>query len=93
MTTKAKQSLHVILHDANSEHSGTLPIRVAGNESAISIFAEGYGDFGSEEGFGCPVFLELYGGKFRCTSRTSGLRCQNRAGHGWFLSAQKQSIF
>jgi hypothetical protein len=36
---------------------------------------------------------KLYGGKFRCTSRTSGLRCQNRSGHGWFLSRQKQSIF
>jgi hypothetical protein len=35
----------------------------------------------------------LYAGKFRCTSRTSGLRCQNRSGHGWFLSRQKQSIF
>jgi hypothetical protein len=32
-------------------------------------------------------------GPFRCTSRTSGLRCQNRAGHGWFLSRQKQSRF
>ena len=35
----------------------------------------------------------LFAGKFRCTSRTSGLRCQNRAGHGFFLSRQKQSIF
>jgi hypothetical protein len=35
----------------------------------------------------------LFGGKFRCTSRISGLRCQNRSGHGWFLSVQKQSIF
>jgi hypothetical protein len=32
-------------------------------------------------------------GSFRCTSRASGLRCQNRAGHGWFLSRQKQSLF
>jgi hypothetical protein len=32
-------------------------------------------------------------GPFRCTSRTTGLRCQNRAGHGWFLSRQKQSLF
>ena len=36
---------------------------------------------------------KIYGGKFRCTSRASGLRCQNRAGHGWFLSRQKQSTF
>jgi hypothetical protein len=36
---------------------------------------------------------KLYGGKFRCTSRVSGLRCQNRSGHGFFLSRQKQSLF
>ena len=36
---------------------------------------------------------KLYGRKFRCTSRTTGLRCQNRSGHGFFLSRQKQSIF
>jgi uncharacterized protein DUF6636 len=36
---------------------------------------------------------KLYGGKFRCTSRTSGLRCQNRSGHGFFLSRERQSIF
>ena len=35
----------------------------------------------------------LYAGKFRCSSRTSGLRCQNRSGHGFFISRQKQSIF
>ena len=36
---------------------------------------------------------KVYAGKYRCTSRTSGLRCQNRAGHGWFLSRQRQSRF
>lgn len=36
---------------------------------------------------------KLYGRKFRCTSRTSGLRCQNRSGHGFFISRQHQSIF
>ena len=36
---------------------------------------------------------KLYAGKFRCTSRVSGLRCQNRSGHGFFISRQKQSIF
>jgi hypothetical protein len=36
---------------------------------------------------------KLYAGKFRCTSRTSGLRCVNRSGHGFFISKQKQSIF
>ena len=36
---------------------------------------------------------KVYGNAFRCTSRTSGLRCQNRAGHGFFISRGKQSIF
>lgn len=36
---------------------------------------------------------KLYGGKFRCSSHTTGLRCQNRSGHGFFISRQKQSIF
>ena len=36
---------------------------------------------------------KVYAKSFRCTSRTSGLRCQNKAGHGFFLSRQKQSIF
>ena len=36
---------------------------------------------------------KLFGGKFRCTSRTSGLRCQNRSGHGFFISRERQSIF
>jgi len=35
----------------------------------------------------------LFAGKFRCTSRTSGLRCQNRAHHGFFISREKQSTF
>jgi hypothetical protein len=35
----------------------------------------------------------LFAGKFRCTSRTSGLRCQNRSGHGFFISREKQSLF
>ena len=45
---------------------------------------------------GCDVAYgtsKLYGGKFRCSSRTSGLRCQNRSGHGFFISRQRQSIF
>jgi len=32
-------------------------------------------------------------GPFRCTVSTSGLRCTNRAGHGWFLSRGSQRIF
>lgn len=32
-------------------------------------------------------------GPFRCTLSTAGLRCTNRAGHGWFLSRGSQRLF
>jgi hypothetical protein len=32
-------------------------------------------------------------GPFRCLSRTIGLRCTNRAGHGFFLSRQRSYTF
>ena len=45
-----------------------------------------------------PGFTAHYGhtynlGPFRCTSQTSGLRCRNAKGHGWFLSAAHQQLF
>ena len=60
-----RQSLTTILNDADSRSSKTLQVRVTGNHSAISIFPEGYGDFGSAPGHGCPVFLELYRERLR----------------------------
>ncbi|HWH95470.1 MAG TPA: DUF6636 domain-containing protein [Baekduia sp.] len=32
-------------------------------------------------------------GPFTCTSRTTGLRCTTRAGHGFELSRQRQKLF
>ena len=60
-----QQSLTTTLNDADPEHSETLRVRVTANDSAISIFPAGYGDFGSAPGDGCPVFLELYRGRLR----------------------------
>jgi hypothetical protein len=65
MTDAAADSLSIILKDVGPDHRGSLPVRVVANESAISIFPEGYGDFGSAEGHGCPVFLELHQGRLR----------------------------
>jgi len=59
------QTLTTNLNDADPEHSERLRVRVAANDSAISIFPDGYGDFGSAPGHGCPVFLELYQGRLR----------------------------
>ena len=54
-----------VLNDADPDHHGSLPIKIVSNHSAISIFPEGYGDFSSADGHGCPVFLELYRGRLR----------------------------
>jgi len=59
------QSLTTILTNADPDHHGSLPIKIVSNDSAISIFPEGYGDFGSAPGHGFPVFLELYEGRLR----------------------------
>ena len=32
-------------------------------------------------------------GPFTCTSRTAGLTCRNRQGHGFFVSVQRQRVF
>jgi hypothetical protein len=33
------------------------------------------------------------GGGFTCTSKTTGLRCRNRSGHGFFMSRQHSYRF
>lgn len=57
--------LNTILSDADPEHSSSMRVRVVANGSALSIFPQGYGDFASVEGHGCPVFLELHRGRLR----------------------------
>ena len=58
-------SLTTVLNDADPDYHGSLPVKIVSNDSVISIFPEGYGDFGSASGHGCPVFLELYQGRLR----------------------------
>jgi hypothetical protein len=65
MTDAAADSLSIVLSDVDPGHSGSLPIRIVGNGSSISIFPDGYGDYGSAEAHGCPVFLELHQGRLR----------------------------
>lgn len=59
------KEMSVVLSDADPEHSTSLSVRVVANGSALSIFPDGYGDYGSADGHGCPVFLELYQGRLR----------------------------
>lgn len=65
MTRSDKTTLDLKLADADSESLGTLPIRIVASDFSLSIFVQGYGDYGSAEGHGCPVSLELYRGKLR----------------------------
>jgi hypothetical protein len=50
MTDKNNGSFSTVLVDVDPDHRGSLPVRVIANESAVSFFPEGYGDFGSAEG-------------------------------------------
>lgn len=53
------------LRDAHPDHGEKLPIRLAVSPNGVSLYAEGYGDCGSAEGHGTPVFIELYKGELR----------------------------
>lgn len=65
MSEEKSQSMTAVLSDGDPKQTGSLKVRVAATCSAISIFPEGYGDFGSADGHGSPVFLELYEGRLR----------------------------
>jgi hypothetical protein len=53
------------LKDAHPDHSGALPIRLVVSPNGVALYAAGYGDGGSAEGHGTPVFIELYRGELR----------------------------
>lgn len=65
MTKSQETTLDLKLADADSESLGTLPIRIEASDFAISIYPQGHGDFGSADGHGCPLFIELYQGRLR----------------------------
>lgn len=57
--------LDLKLADADSESLGSLPIRIVASDFVISFYPQGYGDCGSADGHGCPLFIELYQGRLR----------------------------
>ena len=65
MTRSIKKSLEVRLADADPESLGTVTVRVAASDFTLSICPQGYGDFTSEDGEGCPLMIELYQGHLR----------------------------
>jgi hypothetical protein len=64
-TQKNSNSISTQLNDSFSRNSPTVKVRVVAKPTGITIYAEGYGDSGSEDGHGSPVFLELYNGDLR----------------------------
>ncbi len=65
MSNSKKSVIDVKLADADSETPGSLPIRIEVSDTAISIYPQGFGDCGSADGHGCPLFIELYRGALR----------------------------
>lgn len=65
MTQSSKTKFDVRLADADPESLGSLPVRVVASDFTLSICPQGYGDFTSENGEGCPLFVELYQGRLR----------------------------
>ena len=54
-----------ILNDADLSWKDQQEITIVVDPNGVSIEAKGYGDFGSAEGHGSPVYLELYRGNLR----------------------------
>ena len=65
MTNPHKQILNVRLADGDTDTIGSLAVRIQASDFSIALFHAGYGDFGSAEGHGCPLSLELYQGRLR----------------------------
>ncbi len=60
-----KAQLETKLLDADPSSDHRLPIKITTDERGVTIAAEGHGDYGSEDGHGSPIFLELYQGRLR----------------------------
>ena len=53
------------LRDADPDHAGRVPVRLAVGPDGVALHADGYGDRGTAPGHGSPVFVELYRGELR----------------------------
>ena len=60
-----QRTLEVTLADADPSCDGQQSIKVVPDHHGVSIVAKGYGDRGSADGHGSPMFLELYRGRLR----------------------------
>ena len=57
--------IQLVLPDADPSWNGQQEITLVVEPCGVSVAAQGYGDFGSADGYGSPVYLELYQGALR----------------------------
>ena len=60
-----EEAIEVELTDNDTTFDCQLPIKIVASPRGISIEAKGYGDCGSTDGHGSPIFLEFFQGRFR----------------------------
>ena len=61
----AEANEHTFEIHEQGEGESKLKIRVTSESGSLIIYPEGYGDCGSADGHGVPVFLELWEGRLR----------------------------
>ncbi len=57
--------LQGVLKDISGKVSAPAQVLIDCGESGINIRPKQYGDFGSHDGIGAPIYLELYEGELR----------------------------
>ena len=58
----------ITLKDKHEDHQGesqVLRIESEGNGDGLAILPEGYGELGTQEGHGAPIYIERYEGELR----------------------------
>jgi hypothetical protein len=63
--SESDQARTTTLRDAHPDFNAKVKIRLAISPNGVSLYAEGYGDRTSSEGFGSPLFVELHKGELR----------------------------
>lgn len=63
---KGRKICPLILEEKSPEYPAKkIPVAIHLASDGIEIRPEGYGDAGTLEGFGCPIFIEFYEGSLR----------------------------
>lgn len=57
--------MKVTIYDRAPLSTQSLKVKIEADGIGVSILPEGYGDCGSANGHGCPVYIEFYEGHLR----------------------------